>query len=193
MRKHAEFDANYDSVANNRKNFLTSRSQSTKAWTDKRFGMNSSNKNTLNNNEEDRQGQMDSRDKMMSERISYVKDLRLKCGQDIYSHNEVKEAFKNLQQRNMRTLGRSREMSKSCTLLKVAETNAKREARKEQFERGMVIKADMMRDLAVKATKMRETKDPVKLGKVMEDFGFPVPDLLRDPAELKKEAEANKV
>ena len=93
---------------------------------------------------------MDSRDKMMSERISYVRDLRLKCGQDIYSHNEVKEAFKNLQQRNMRTLGRSREMSKSCTLLKVAETNANREARKEQFERGMNIKNDMLRDLAVK-------------------------------------------
>lgn len=116
----------------------------------------------------------------MEDRCSYVRDLKLKCGQDIHTHKEVKyETFGDLQKRNYRTLQRSREMAKNCTLLKVAETAAKCQAKEDQFKKAMSTKMNMFRELTTKAEKMNSTKDPMKLGRVMAELGFPVPELLK--------------
>ena len=117
-----------------------------------------------------------------------MKSLKLKCGVDIYSHKEVKEeAFGKLQQRNYRSLERSRGMANACTLLKVAETRAKAEADADQWKRAQALKEQMYRDLHQKAEILKSTKDPKELGKVMERFGFPVPELLKPKKEEKKE------
>ena len=46
LKKHQEFDDHYDAVATNRKNFLATRSGNAKADSQRRFGLNSTNKKT---------------------------------------------------------------------------------------------------------------------------------------------------
>ncbi|CAD7972689.1 unnamed protein product [Amoebophrya sp. A25] len=152
-----------------------------------------SNRNSLANEVKGRQQSYENRSRHMDSRVSYVKDLRLKNGMDVFTHNEQKyETFGALQQRNYAAKLRSIEMAKTCSLLKVAETRAKAEAKEAQFQRAMDIKNQMFRELSAKQERLSMTKDPKKLAEVMQSMGMKVPAILRPGGGKKQKEDENK-
>eukprot|EP00391_Amoebophrya_sp_Ameob2_P011365 CAMPEP_0178985348 /NCGR_PEP_ID=MMETSP0795-20121207/2098_1 /TAXON_ID=88552 /ORGANISM="Amoebophrya sp., Strain Ameob2" /LENGTH=529 /DNA_ID=CAMNT_0020676287 /DNA_START=51 /DNA_END=1640 /DNA_ORIENTATION=- len=190
LEKHENFENHYAVVASNRKQFLKDRSDTVKQKMGERFSLMTSNKGSLQSNTKEKHEAMAQRSKHMDERVSYVKDLRLKNGMDVYTHKEQKyETFGALQQRNFAAKQRAWEMRKTCSLLKVAETRQKAEAKQAQFDRAMDIKNKMFRDLSSKEERLNGTRDPNKLAAIMTEMGFKVPDVLKPGKKKEKKSE----
>lgn len=79
---------------------------------------------------------LDARDeklKIVEKRVQDTKDKKLKCGQDIFTHLEVKEeTWGALQRRNMEALKRAQQARERTILLKVAEETQKMQAKRVQ-------------------------------------------------------------
>ncbi|CAD7944862.1 unnamed protein product [Amoebophrya sp. A120] len=192
LEKHEKFEGHYADVASSRRQFLKDRSQTVKEKMGERFSTMTSNKGSIMSETKGRHEKYEQRSKHMDERVSYVKDLKIKNGMDVFTHKEQKyETFGALQKRNYQAKLRAQEMAKTCSLLKVAETRSKAEAKDAQFARAMDIKNQMFRELSSKEEALNailSTRDPAKLAVIMTEMGFKVPDVLK-PGGAKKKAE----
>ena len=125
----------------NRSEFYKTRSRSVNEKHMKSYTAAQSNKKNNSDNRDDKIDKYFNHMENMEKRVKYVKGLKLKCGQDIYTHSELKdETFGELQKRNWKTLKRSQEMSNQVCFLKLRDLEQKMKEREEFLKKAAETK-----------------------------------------------------
>lgn len=126
VTRHNKFQDHFDEVNKTRRNFYHERSKSLNEKATKAFTTAQGNKKNNEQGRTDQENKYYDHMRKMEDRCNYVKSLKMKCGQDIYTHSELKdETFGDLQKRNYQTLMRSREMKNQVCFLKLREMEQK--------------------------------------------------------------------
>lgn len=196
---HAEYIAKCNTMREQGREILVQRSKSCGDIRRKMFQKQQSNIDRVDQARVEAHTQVLERQRVASERCADLGQMRLKCGNDIFSYQEVKHnIFGQLNSKNRDMVKRSQDAAIQALVIELAERDAaeemKRKGRKKQNDYRQKVFGETLKlaDASREAfQKIQSSNNPEKIAQVMGELGLPMPKL-PDKAGVAEQEEEEK-